>query len=113
MPFHKTHTPGELIERVDGDVTTLADFFAEMVVKVIGNALLVVAILALLYRENTSVGALLTFYTLLVVVALALVGRTGVRAWTAARAAWSDALGFLEERFAGIEDIRGHRRGGA
>ena len=23
MPFHKMHTPGELIERVDGDVTTL------------------------------------------------------------------------------------------
>src|SRR5207249_3240353 len=26
LPFHKTHTPGELIERVDGDVTLLARF---------------------------------------------------------------------------------------
>src|SRR5436190_10535720 len=25
MPFHKSHTPGELIERVDGDVTALAN----------------------------------------------------------------------------------------
>ena len=57
MPFHKTHTPGELIERVDGDVTTLAEFFSQMVVKVAGNALLVVAILGLLYRENAVGGA--------------------------------------------------------
>src|SRR5205823_1138272 len=27
--FHKTHSPGELIERVDGDVTGLSLFFAE------------------------------------------------------------------------------------
>ena len=47
MPFHKTHTPGELIERIDGDVATLGDFFSQMVVKAAGNALLVIAILAL------------------------------------------------------------------
>ena len=54
MPFHKTHTPGELIERVDGDVTTMAEFFGQMVVRVAGNALLVVAILGFLYREDAA-----------------------------------------------------------
>ena len=33
LPFHKTHTPGELIERVDGDVATLGTFFSQMAVK--------------------------------------------------------------------------------
>src|SRR5205823_934138 len=28
MAFHKTHTPGELIERIDGDVDTLSNFFS-------------------------------------------------------------------------------------
>ena len=28
MSFHKAHTPGELIERVDGDVAALAKFFS-------------------------------------------------------------------------------------
>ncbi len=107
MPFHKTHTPGELIERVDGDVTTLAQFFADMIVKVLGNALLVIAILFLLYREDARAGGILTAYTLVVLVALALVGRIGVRAWTDAREAWAAQMGFLEERFAGTEDIRG------
>jgi ABC-type multidrug transport system fused ATPase/permease subunit len=107
MPFHKAHTPGELIERVDGDVSALAEFLGQMLVKVAGNALLVLGILALLYRENTFVGALLTGYTALVILALAQVGRIGIPAWTAARQTWSEVTGFLEERLAGTEDIRG------
>ena len=35
MPFYKAHTPGELIERIDGDVTTLAQFFSQMVVRTV------------------------------------------------------------------------------
>src|SRR5262249_61069022 len=35
--FHTSHTPGELIERVDGDVNALSNFFARFVVYVIGN----------------------------------------------------------------------------
>jgi ABC-type multidrug transport system fused ATPase/permease subunit len=107
MPFHKTHTPGELIERVDGDVTTLAEFFAEMLVRLVANALLMAAILVLLHRENAAVGALLTGYLAVVIAALVWVNKVGVRAWTAAREAWAEQMGFLEERFAGTEDIRG------
>ena len=108
MPFHKAHTPGELIERVDGDVTTLAEFFAEMVVRSPGNALLIVAILALLYRENAPPGVILTaLHAASSWSRSRLVGRIGVRAWTDAREAWADQMGFLEERFAGTEDIRG------
>src|SRR5207249_98987 len=47
--FHKTHTPGELIDRIDGDVTSLANFFSQLVVQVAGNLLLLVGVLALLY----------------------------------------------------------------
>ena len=107
MPFHKSHTPGELIERVDGDVTTLAEFFADMSIKFTGNALLVVAILVLLGRENAGAGALLAGYTIVVFIALLLVARIGVAAWTLARQAWADQMGFLEERFGGTEDLRG------
>jgi ATP-binding cassette subfamily B protein len=32
-PFHNSRTPGELIERVDGDVTTLANFFSQFVIR--------------------------------------------------------------------------------
>ena len=49
--FHTTHTPGELIERVDGDVATLGRFFSRFVVYVIGNGILMVGVLgAALFR---------------------------------------------------------------
>jgi len=37
MSFHKARTPGELIERVDGDVTDLRNFFSQMVIRLLGN----------------------------------------------------------------------------
>src|SRR5436853_267959 len=71
MPFHKTHTPGELIERIDGDVNALANFFSEFVLRLLGNAILVVAILLLLFGEDARAGWGLTVYALIVVTALA------------------------------------------
>src|SRR2546421_329565 len=40
--FHTAHTPGEMIERVDGDVATLGNFFSRFMVAMLGNALLLV-----------------------------------------------------------------------
>jgi ABC-type multidrug transport system fused ATPase/permease subunit len=107
MPFHKTHTPGELIERVDGDVTLLASFFAQFVVQVIGNAVLVVAVLLLLFREDWRAGLALTAFALVVLAALAALQNFGVRRVAASRQAEAEQFGFLEERFAGTEEIRG------
>lgn len=107
MPFHKTHTPGELIERIDGDAAALGEFFSQMTVKVASNALLVLAILALLFREDVRAGAILTVYTALTVAALLALQNLGARRWAAARQAWADQTGFLEEHIAGVEDIRG------
>ncbi len=107
MPFHKTHTPGELIERVDGDVSLLANFFAQFAVRAVGNGLLVLGILVLMFREDWRVGLVLTFYTLIVIGALAALQNYGVRRFVASRQASAEMFGFLEERFAGTEDIRG------
>ena len=40
MDFHNRRTPGEMIERIDGDVTALANFFSQFVIQVLGSALL-------------------------------------------------------------------------
>ena len=40
MGFHNKRTPGEMIERIDGDVTALAAFFSQLVVRVLGSGLL-------------------------------------------------------------------------
>ena len=64
MGFHKEHTPGELIERIDGDVTTLSNFFSAFVIQVVGNLVLLIGILVLLWRENVWVGVGLTVFSL-------------------------------------------------
>ena len=36
MNFYKEHAPGELIERVDGDVSLLGNFFSQFIVQIVG-----------------------------------------------------------------------------
>ncbi|MFO7633161.1 MAG: ABC transporter ATP-binding protein [Caldilinea sp.] len=107
MPFHKAHTPGALIERVDGDVSALGEFFSQFLVRVAANVLLISAILVLVLRINAPAGAALVVYTLLVALVLFYVQRIGVQRWNEAREAWGEQMGFIEEHYAGAEDLRG------
>jgi ATP-binding cassette subfamily B protein len=104
--FHNTHTPGELIERVDGDVATLANFFSRFIVQLFGNVLLLAGLLGLLAWIDWRVGLALA---VLVVAALVLVVRLrnlALPMWDAARQASAELFGFIEERLSGTEDIR-------
>lgn len=106
MEFHNARTPGEMIERIDGDVTTLANFFSQFVVQVLGNGLLLVGILALLFREDWRVGLALTIFVVVALLALLRMGNIAVPHWTAERQASAELFGFLEERLTGTEEIR-------
>ena len=106
MPFHKTHTPGELIERIDGDVNALANFFSRLVIQLAGNTLLVLGILVVLFRENPLVGGVGAIYALLAGTVLRPVRVPAVRAWGESRQAEAEMVGFFGERLTGTEDIR-------
>lgn len=104
--FHAEHGPGELIERIDGDVSAVADFFARFVVQVLGSAVFLLGVLALLYREDWRVGALLTAFMLAALAFMALGGGfVGVRS-RAARQSAADLTSYLEERLGGLPDIK-------
>ncbi len=60
--FHSEHTPGELIERVDGNVNALAGFFSQFVIRVVGNVILMLGVLILMARENILFGVILAVY---------------------------------------------------
>jgi ABC-type multidrug transport system fused ATPase/permease subunit len=106
MTFHKQHTPGELIERIDGDVTALSNFFSAFVIKVVANILLLVGILVLLWRENVWVGLGLTVFSIIAMASMLLTQATAVPWWTAARAQRASFFGFLGEQLGGTEDIK-------
>jgi ATP-binding cassette subfamily B protein len=107
MPFHKAHTPGALIERIDGDVSVLGDFFSQFLVRVAANVLLIIGILTLVLRTSAPAGIALLCYTFVTLAVLVYVQRIGVQRWNAARAAWGEQMGFIEEHYAGTEDLRG------
>ena len=108
MGFHKRHTPGELIERVDGDVTALGNFFSAMVVNVVGNGLLVAGIVVLLFRESWVVGGFVLAMTLLLLGLLGRLHDVAVSWWRAVRASSATAQGQVGEFTDGTEDIRGN-----
>lgn len=104
--FYETHTPGELIERVDGDVNGLSLFFAEFLLNVLGSLLLLVGVLVVVWVQDTTAGAVLTAFAVLALAALVLVRRVSAGAWGRAREDSALLYGFLEERLAGTQDIR-------
>ncbi len=107
MSFHKTRTPGELIERIDGDVTALAVFFSRFVVNVFGNLLLLVGVLIVVAREDLRAGAALTVFAAVAIFVMAGPLRTvAVKWWAQVREVSAQMYGFIGERLAGTEDIR-------
>ncbi|HEX5940982.1 MAG TPA: ABC transporter ATP-binding protein [Anaerolineales bacterium] len=106
MPFHKSRTPGELIDRADGDVTQLSNFLSMFTVNVIGNGLLVVGILVLLFRENAWLGLGMLVYTLLTLLVLHFIQKLAVPRWAAERQSSAMLYGYIEERISGAEEIR-------
>ncbi|BCL77696.1 helicase [Ktedonobacteria bacterium brp13] len=104
--FHTAHTPGELIERVDGDVATLARFFSRFVVYVLGNGVLLVGVIGLLYHVDWRVGLGMSAFVVLALTAMLRIRAVATPSWAAERQASADFYGFLGEYLAGLQDIR-------
>lgn len=104
--FHTLHSPGELIERADGDVATLARFFSRFVVSILGNGVLIVGVLGLLVFVDWRVGLGLGAFVAVALIAMVRIRATATLWWAAERQASADFYGFLSEYLAGLEDVR-------
>jgi ABC-type multidrug transport system fused ATPase/permease subunit len=106
LAFHTTHTPGELIERVDGDCSALATFFSQLALQAVSNLLLLGGVLVVLSFEDWRVGIAFTLFALITLAILRSMRDIATPHLRAERAASAELFGFLEERLAGTEDIR-------
>jgi ATP-binding cassette, subfamily B, bacterial len=111
MGWHGQHSPGKLIERIDGDVEALATFFANVLVHVVGNVILMVGMLAVAFLINPWAGLLLTVASLVGGVVLVRLRSAAVPAREAEREANAILYGDLEERLGGLEDLRANGAG--
>ena len=106
MAFHNRRAPGELIERVDGDVGRLAAFFSDLVIELIGGVLLSLGVLFVLLVEDWRLGAILAAFVAVYLTVHIRAQAMSVSFWHAERQASADLSGFLEERLSGLRDIR-------
>lgn len=106
LGFHNQHTPGELIERIDGDVSEMALFFSQFVVMLVGNLLLVIGILVALFIRDWRLGLAFSLFASIGVALLVRYRDIALPYWKARRQAEADLFGFIEEQLTGLEDIR-------
>lgn len=104
--FHADHGAGELLERIDGDVAAIAGFFGRFVVHVLGSAVFLVGVLALLWREEWRIGALLTAFSAASVLYLTRGGAFVARRSHRSRVVNADISEYLEERLSSLPDIK-------
>jgi ATP-binding cassette subfamily B protein len=106
MSFHTAHTPGEMIERIDGDLLALANFFSRFIINVVGNVLLLAGVLVILAFIDVRISLAVLAYLGVGLGAMFALRRIGVPYWTASRQASADVFGLLEEQLSSTEDIR-------
>jgi ABC-type multidrug transport system fused ATPase/permease subunit len=106
MGFHNDTTPGEMIERVDGDVTALSQFISRFLVRLIAAGVLLIGVVVICWLESPVMGLAVTVYVVLVVALLIRLRSLAVAAAEEERETSAFHYGFIEERLAGIDDIR-------
>ena len=109
--FHRRHTPGELIQRVDGDVTSVSDFLGRVIPRAAGAMLTVVGILGVLIVVDWRLAVGAAIY-LAVTVRLIVVGRhRAVSESSDEMSSYARLYGGIEERLTAAEDIRANGAG--
>lgn len=106
LSFHNTHPPGELIERIDGDVTALSNFFSRFTVKLLGNVIMMGGVLAVLFSVDWRVGAAIAAFLALTLFLLLRFRNLAAPYYKQERQASADLFSFIEERLGGVEDVR-------
>lgn len=111
MGFHNDTTPGEMIERIDGDVTAVSNFIARFVVRLLGSGLLLLGVLVVSTREDWRLGAAMGVYVAGVLTLLARMRHLAEKASEEERETSAQLYGFIEERIDGLDDIRANGAG--
>ncbi len=111
MGFHNDRTPGEMIVRVDGDVTAIANFLSRFMVRILGSGFLLLGVLAVAWVEDWRMGLAISVYIVMFLILVLRMRTFAIRASEIERETSARFYGFIEERLAGIDDIRANGAG--
>ncbi|MCP3936077.1 MAG: ABC transporter ATP-binding protein [Actinomycetia bacterium] len=111
LGFHRRTSPGELVSRVDGDVTALSEFIAQFAVKAVAAAVTLVGIVIIMLAQDWRIGLGFGVYLALAVGTMYALRNQAVDEAATEQAAMGRLLGEVEERLTGADDLRGNGGG--
>ena len=109
--FHRRTSPGELVSRVDGDVTALSEFIAQFAVKAVAAGVTLVGIVFVVGIQDWRIGVGFAVYLCVAVGTVYSLRNLAVDEAASEQAAMGRLLGEVEERLTGADDLRGNGGG--
>ena len=106
MSFHNAHRPGDLLERIDGDVEALSTFFSRFAVRLLTGALLAVGLTAVIFVEDWRFGLIIAVWVFLFSFGSPKLLGIAAPFWRREAEARADLFGFIGERLSGVTDIQ-------
>ncbi|HEY7626324.1 MAG TPA: ABC transporter ATP-binding protein [Ilumatobacteraceae bacterium] len=109
--FHRRHTPGELIQRVDGDVTSVSDFMGRVIPRAAGALFTVVGMVLVLAVVDWRLAAGTVVYVVLAVAVIVRGRHRAVGESSDEMGSYARLYGGIEERLTAAEDLRANGAG--
>ncbi len=110
--FHRQHTPGELIQRVDGDVTSVSDFMGRVIPRAAGALFTVVGMIGVLFVVDWRLALGTAVYVALAVAVIVRGRHRAVGESSDEMGSYARLYGGIEERLTAAEDLRSNGAGG-
>ena len=111
LAWHGEHSPGLLIERIDGDVDALTKFSSTAVLDLLGNVVLLSGVFVVSVIIDWRAGMLIGVSTAVAGALMAAMRSAAVPAHDHEREVLGQMYGDLEERLGGLEDLRANGAG--
>ena len=109
--FHRAHNPGELIQRIDGDVSSVSDFLAAVLVRVMAGLVLVVGVVVVVSVLDWRLGLGMALYASVAGWLVFAHREHSVREAANEMSAAAQLYGGIEEQLTATEDLRANGAG--
>lgn len=108
LEYHADNSPGELLERIDGDARELNDLLSQFGINLLGNLLTILGTVVVLLAMDWRIGLVMVAFTAVALLVFARLRNAAAPYWRHARDATARMYGESEEYFAGLDDVRGN-----
>lgn len=106
MAFHKRFTPGQLVERVDGDINSLFGFFTTFITGIVMNLFMMAGVFVYFFFIDWRFALLYMGATILVYLYMIVMGKKIDETSEHLREEESNLYGIIGEAITSVEDIR-------